>query len=193
MKKIVALLGSPRAGSNSALIVQKVIDAAAAAGEVTSESFELYKIDFSGCIACMGCKKSAEECVLRDDLTHALRAIREADVFILASPVYFGQITGPVKCAIDRMYSLMAPTYLSGGPVSRLAPGKQCVIVLTQGAPDENAFADVFPQLSHFLGPQWFGFDMHLLRGVGLSMPGAAADNAALMAQAEELGKQLMA
>ncbi len=191
MKKIVALLGSPRKGSNSALIAQRVMDAAAAEG-AQCEMFQLYDLNYSGCIACMGCKKAADECVLQDDLTHVLRTIREADVLIIASPVYFGQITGPLKCAMDRMYSLMAPTYLSGGPISRLDPGKACVIVLTQGAPDPAVFADIYPGLAHFLGPQWFGYDMHLLRGVGLAMPGAAAENAELMAEAEELGRKLM-
>jgi multimeric flavodoxin WrbA len=147
---------------------------------------------YSGCIACMGCKKTSEECVLRDDLTDALRAMREADILIIASPVYFGQITGPLKCAMDRMYSHMAPTYLSGGPISRLAPGKHCLIVLTQGAPDPNAFADVFPGLAHFLGPDWFGYHMHLLRAVGMAAPGAAAEDAELMAQAEALAQELV-
>jgi len=192
MKKIVALLGSPRAGSNSALIAQKIMDTAAPLG-AESQAFALYQMDYSGCIACMACKKTTEECVLRDDLTAALRAIREADILIIASPVYFGQITGPTKSALDRLYSLMAPTYLSGGPISRLAPGKQCVIVLTQGAPDAEAFAGIYPGLAHFLGPDWFGYEMHLLRGIGLGVPGAAAEDAALMGQAEALAQQLMA
>ena len=191
MKKIVALLGSPRKGSNSSLIAQKIIDSAAALG-AESEVYTLYPLEYSGCIACMACKKTAEECVLRDDLTTPLHAIRDAVVLIIASPVYFAHITGPLKCALDRMYSLMAPTYLSGGPISRLAPGKQCVIVLTQGAGDPEAFSNIFPALSQFLGPQWFGYEMHLIRGIGLGAPGAAAENAGLMAEAEALGKKLM-
>jgi multimeric flavodoxin WrbA len=192
MKKIVALLGSPRTGSNSALIAQKIMDTAAGLG-AESQAFTLYKMDYSGCIACMGCKKTAEECVLRDDLTQALHAIRDADVLIVASPVYFAHITGPLKSALDRLYSLMAPTYLSGGPISRLAPGKQCVVVLTQGADDPDAFANIFPTLAQFLGPNWFGYEMHLIRGLGLGLPGAVAEKTELMGQAEELAKQLMA
>ncbi len=192
MKKIVALLGSPRTGSNSALIAERIIASASALG-ATSETFALYKLNYSGCVACMGCKKSSDECVLRDDLTHALRAIREADILILATPVYFGQITGPMKCAIDRMYSFVPPEYLTGGSKTRLAPGKHCVFITTQGAPDPAAFADLTAIYEMFFGPGWFGFETHVLRGLGLSAPGAAAENAALMQQAEELGKQLMA
>jgi len=192
MKKIVALLGSPRKESNSAAIAQRIMDAAAALG-ATSETYSLYKLDYSGCIACMGCKTTADECVLRDDLTTALRAIRAADVLLIASPVYFAHITGPLKSALDRLYSLMAPTYLSGGPISRLDPGKKCAIVLTQGSGDPETFSNIFPTLSQFLGPHWFGYEMHLVRGIGMAAPGAAAENAELMGEAEDLAKTLMA
>jgi len=192
MKKIACLLGSPRQNGNSQLIARKITETAEALG-ATAEFFPLYELNYDGCIACMACKKTSEECVLRDDLTAVLRAIREADILIVASPVYFAHITGPLKSALDRMYSLMAPTYLSGGPISRLAPGKQCAIVLTQGAPDLDAFANVFPTLAQFLGPDWFGYQMHLVRGAGLGVPGVAAEHADLMQQAEELGRKLMA
>jgi hypothetical protein len=66
------------------------------------------------------------------------------------------------------------------------------VFILTQGAPDAEAFADVFKPYEGFFGPQWFGYEMHLIRGVGLSVPGAAADDAALMEKATELAKELM-
>jgi multimeric flavodoxin WrbA len=191
MKKIVCLLGSPRAKSNSEIIARAITASAGELG-VTAEFFPLYKLNYSGCIACMGCKKTSDECVLRDDLTEVLRAVRAADILIVASPVYFAGLPGPLKSAIDRMYSFLNPTYLQGVDISRLAPGKKCVFILTQGAPDKEAFADVFAPYEGFFGPHWFGYEMHLLRGVGLSVPGAAADDATLMDTAARLGKQLM-
>jgi len=192
MKKIVALLGSPRKESNSAALAHKIMDTAAVLG-AESETYNLYQLDYSGCIACMGCKKTADECVLRDDLTTALRAIRAADILLIASPVYFAGLPGPLKCAVDRMYSFLNPTYLQGKDVSRLAPGKKCAFIITQGAPDASAFADLFTPYEHFFGPEWFGFEMHLLRGIGMSAPNAATEDAELMQQAEELAKTLMA
>ena len=90
------------------------------------------------------------------------------------------------------MYSFLTPTYISGENVSRLAPGKHCVFILTQGSPDEQAFAELFAPYERFFGPDWFGYHMHLLRGVGLSKPTDAGECEALMEQAEELGKALM-
>jgi multimeric flavodoxin WrbA len=191
MKKIACLLGSPRQNGNSQLLAQKISDAAVALG-ATAEFFPLYKLKYSGCVACLGCKKTSDECVLRDDLTQLLRAVREADVLIIASPVYFAGLPGPLKSVIDRMYSYLNPTYLQGTDVTRLAPGKKCVFILTQGAPDAQAFAEVFEPYERFFGPDWFGYEMHLIRGIGLSVPGAAGEDAALMQQAEDLGRKLM-
>lgn len=192
MKKIACLLGSPRQNGNSQLLARKIAETAEALG-ATTEYFPLYKLNFSGCLACLGCKKTSDECVLRDDLTDVLRKVQEADLLIVASPVYFAGLPGPLKSAIDRMYSYLNPTYLQGKDVTRLAPGKQCVFILTQGAPDLAAFAELFGPYESFFGPGWFGYEMHLLRAVGMSVPGAAGEDAALMAQAEELGKKLMA
>lgn len=191
MKKICCLLGSPRSGGNSETIARKIIETAEALG-ATSEVFRLYQMDFRGCIACLGCKRTSEECVLRDDLTEALRSMRQADILIMASPVYFAALTGPLKCAIDRMYSHVAPTYLSGGPITRLDPGKKCAFVLTQGAADVEAFANLYPSCEGFFGPQWFGYEMHLIHGCGLSLPTDAGESVELMQQAEALGRKLM-
>jgi multimeric flavodoxin WrbA len=191
MKKIACLLGSPRLRSNSEIMARAITASAEGLG-ATAEFFPLYKLNYSGCIACMGCKRGSEECVLRDDLTEVLRQVREADILIVASPLYFAGLPGPLKSVIDRMYSYLNPTYLQGVDVSRLAPGKKCAFILTQGSADAEAFADVFTPYESFLGPNWFGYEMHLLRGLGLSVPGAAAEDAALMEAAAELGKQLM-
>jgi multimeric flavodoxin WrbA len=192
MKKIVAIVGSPRLNGNSATLARKVMDTAETLG-ASSQTFNLYTLEFRGCVACMACKQKADECVLCDDLTDALEAVREADILILASPVYFGDVTGEMKCFIDRMYSLMTPEYLTGGNPSRLAPGKKCLMILTQGYPGEERFGEAYGRYAQFLGPGWFGYEMHQLRGLGLRMPDDAAANVELLAQAEALGRQLMA
>lgn len=189
MTKVAVVLGSPRNPGNSQTIAARIASVAEQAGAQV-QTFDLYRMKFHGCIACMGCKTHADECVLKDDLTLALRAMHEADVLIMASPVYFGEVTGELKRCIDRMYSLMPPDYLNGNP-TRLSPGKKCVFVLTQGSPSEEAFGGVFERYATFFGPSWFGYEMHLIRGIGLRMPTDAAGSEALMAEAEALGRKL--
>jgi len=191
MKKIVCISGSPRKDSNSLAIAQRVMDAAGELG-AESQTFRLFDIAFDDCIACMGCKTGAEECVHQDGLTPVLEAVREADILILASPIYFAQVTGKLKCFLDRMYSFIKPNFHAIPDPSRLAPGKKCVMILTQGNPDRELFAGVFDTYAHGLGPHFIGYEMHLLRGLGLGVGGAARGDAELMAKAEALGRQLV-
>ncbi|MEN6544657.1 MAG: flavodoxin family protein [Armatimonadia bacterium] len=190
MKKIACLLGSPRSGGNSETIARKIIETAEAQG-ASASIFALCKMDFKGCCACLACKKGLDECAVQDDLTEALDAIREADILIIASPVYFGQLTGVMKMAVDRMYSFVDVGYLTGGNRTRLAKGKKCAFILTQGAP-EDVFPHAYTDYADFFGPDWFGYEMHLIRGLGLNKPTDAGENADLMKQAEELGRKVM-
>lgn len=191
MKKIVCIVGSPRKMGGCQTLARKVLETCEALG-AEAQTYSVYEMDFRGCVACMACKRGSEECVLRDDLTPALRAIKEADILILASPIYFGDVTGEFKKAIDRLYSLMTPEYLTGGNPSRLAPGKKCLLITTQGYPGEDRFGGPIETYGGFLGPGWFGYEMHFLRGLGLSAPTDAGESVALMQQAEELGRKLM-
>ena len=192
MSKVVCVLGSPRPEGNSATLAMRVAEAARAGGAEV-RAFRLYELQFRGCIACMACKKGAERCVIQDDLTPVLEAVREADLLVLASPIYFGQVTGEFKSFLDRTYSFLTPEYITSTTNrSRLTPGRKCVMVLTQGNPDAEQFAGVYPPYATFWGPDWLGYDVHLLRGLGMRAPTDAAGNEALLQEAEELGRRLM-
>lgn len=188
MKKVVALLGSPRRGGNSETISDRILETAASLGAATSR-FALNELSFKGCQACMGCKTGSEKCVIKDDLAQVLDAVSEADVLIMASPIYFGELNGQLKSALDRMYAFLTPDYMTNPNPSRLSPGKKCVFVLTQGNPDESLF-DVYPGYERFF--KWFGYEMHVIRGLGLRMKTDAAEKTDLMKQAEDLGRKLM-
>lgn len=188
MKKFVCLLGSPRAGANSETICDRILDTAKRKGAETRK-VSLNSLSFKGCQACMACKKDADKCVVNDDLAEVLQAVSEADVLLMASPIYFGQVTGQLKCAIDRMYSFLKPDYMTNPAPSRLGPGKKCVFVLTQGNPDSAAF-DIYPDYERFF--KWFGYEMHVIRGTGLRAPTDAAAKPELMAQAERLAEELL-
>jgi len=186
---IVSLFGSPRQGGNSETIARRIMNVATEKGAET-QSFYLHLLNFKGCYACMGCKRGSEKCVIKDDLAKVLDAVIESDVTILATPVYFGEMTGQMKCYFDRTYSFMTPDYLTNPSPTRLAPGKKCVFVQTQGNPTKEMFADIYPQYERFL--KWQGFETLLIRGVGLFAPEDAGNNVELMQQAEDIAERLM-
>jgi multimeric flavodoxin WrbA len=186
--KIVTLLGSPRVQGNSTAIAGHFQVTAANLG-ADIRTFELNRLTYRGCQGCCACKMSLDHCILNDDLTEVLTAVSEADMVVLASPVYYGDITAQLKGFIDRTYSYLKPDYLTNPNPSRLSP-KKLVFVLTQGHPDETLFADIFPRYEGFL--KWLGFsEAHLLRvcGVGPSTVDSVPD--VTLIQAEELARQL--
>ena len=45
-------------------------------------------------------------CILRDDMANILNLYQKADVFVLATPVYFYGISARMKTSIDRIYPI---------------------------------------------------------------------------------------
>ena len=68
------------------------------------QTFALNKLACRGCQALVY-KTKLDRCVLDDDLTRMLDAVRGADLLVMATPVYFGDITSQFKGFVDRMYS----------------------------------------------------------------------------------------
>jgi multimeric flavodoxin WrbA len=164
--KIVCLKGSPRKEGNSSTIAEHFLAAAAGAGAETV-SFELNSLKYRGCQGCYACKKTLDRCILEDDLTEVLEAVREADMMVLASPVYYGDVSGQLKCFIDRTFSYLTPDYVTSKNPSRLPPGKGLVFILTQGNPDPKLFDDIHPRYEKFL--KWYGFaESRLIRACGI-------------------------
>jgi multimeric flavodoxin WrbA len=188
MKSVVCVMGSPRSDGNSAAIADVIMNTAKGLGALTTK-FVLNDLVFRGCQACMACKTGAEKCIVNDDLAQVLDAVQEADVLVMTSPIYFGQISGQLKCFIDRTYSYLKPDYMTNQKPSRLGPGKKCIFVLTQGSPDEKSY-DVYPSYAGFL--KWFGYDCHVVRGIGLRAKTDASGQHELMKKAEEVAKEVL-
>jgi len=122
--KVIGFNGSPRRHQNTATLLGKALAGAASIGAET-ELVHLYDLHFKGCISCFACKtrkgRSYGTCALRDDLTPLLEKTREADAFILGSPVYFASVTGEMKSFLER---LMFPYLVYDGSYSSLFPKK---------------------------------------------------------------------
>ena len=79
------------------------------------------------------CKTVSDRCGQTDDLTEVLQAIRESDIVLLSSPVYFTDVTGQLKMCLDRWFSFFVPDYANASKKSRLESGKVMVLMQTQG------------------------------------------------------------
>ena len=128
---IVCLLGSPRAKSNSSSIAKRFIVTAEELGAKV-KTYTLNGLKYSGCQGCMMCKTKLEKCVLEDDLEEVLDAVQQADILLMASPVYYGDISSQLKGFIDRTFSYLKPDFMTNpNPfafITNLTAGSACYV-----------------------------------------------------------------
>lgn len=187
--KIVCLHGSPRAKGNSSALAKRFCDKAKALGAKV-QAFSLNKLTFRGCQACMACKTGSETCVLKDDLAKVLEAVGRCDILVMASPIYYGDISSQLKAFVDRTFSFLSADYTTNPHPSRLAPGKKLVFMLTQGQPDETQFDDVFPRYEAFF--RWYGFETYLIRACGVMAIGDIEAHREALALADKMAKKIV-
>ena len=186
---IVCLYGSPRVKGNSAAIAKKFCETAINKGAAV-QSWVLNKLNFRGCQACYGCKEKSDKCVINDDLSEVLDAVRNCDILVLASPVYYGDVSSQLKAFIDRNYSFLVPDYVTADKIHRLEGNKTLVMILTQGSPDQEAFKAIFPKYSTFY--KWMGFEKsELIHACGVMEPSDLRRRQDIFKQAEQLAEKL--
>lgn len=87
-KKIIILNGSPRPKGNTAALIHSFTEGAKAAGHNVTR-FDLQKMDIHPCLGCCSGGKDPESpCTQKDDMLKIYPAYKEADIVVLASPLY---------------------------------------------------------------------------------------------------------
>ena len=101
--KIAAFVSSSSHHGNTATAVQKFLEGARAAGAET-EIYYLNDYTLKPCRGCRVCEKTHKCTIQGDDVEILQRALREADAYVLATPTYYGDVTGAFKVFVDRCY-----------------------------------------------------------------------------------------
>jgi multimeric flavodoxin WrbA len=105
--QVLAINGSARKSGNSATMLKHAVRGAKDAGAKT-ELVHLYELTYRGCTGCESCKllggKSFGRCARRDDLTPILTKAIESDVLLMASPIYFNDVTGELRSFLERFW-----------------------------------------------------------------------------------------
>lgn len=99
-KQILVLSGSPRKGGNSDTLCDQFMKGAGEAGH-KCEKIYVHSLKIGYCTACYACRDTSV-CFQKDDMTELLDKMVNADVIILATPVYFYSMDGQMKVMIDR-------------------------------------------------------------------------------------------
>lgn len=128
--KIFAIVGSHKKNGATASAVKKEIDAVFQEGDEVKIIYPS-AMNIHYCTGCDYCRK-VEGCSQKDDMASVIQDIYDADLVIIGSPIYFGEISGQLKTLIDRLH----PGYRKRGD-SRFK-GKKLIRVFTQGSPCER-------------------------------------------------------
>ncbi len=135
--KIAVLNGSPRPNGKTAALTAAFKEGAESAGHQVTV-LQVGTMQIGGCKGCEYCHtKGGGACVQKDDMEKVYPVLAEADMAVLASPVYYFAMTGQMQSAISRFYAVKAPA------------ARKYALLLTSGSP--NVYAAIEAQYRGFL------------------------------------------
>ncbi|TEU18523.1 MAG: flavodoxin family protein [Anaerolineales bacterium] len=101
-KRMLGIVGSPRRGGNTEILVDEVLRGAEEAGALV-EKVILSELDIAPCRACDTCRKTGQ-CAQRDDMPALLEKMERSQAWVLGTPVYWWGPTAQFKAFLDRWY-----------------------------------------------------------------------------------------
>jgi len=122
--KVIAIIGSPRRGGNTDLLVDQILRGSTSRGSI-AEKVWLYDIDIEPCIDCRRCKRGDHSCAIVDGMKGLYPKMEEADVIVFGTPIYWYGPTGKMKLFIDRLRPYIASGKLSGKAGFVVAPSEE--------------------------------------------------------------------
>ncbi len=150
-KKIYILNGSPRKDWNTGKMCKSFAKGVEDSGDF-AEIINLYDVDFKGCRSCFACKlkrgKNYGKCAYPDELKQVLEKITYGDGIVLASPIYFGEVTGVMKSFIERLFF---PFFKYDANYTTIPPKKLKTAVIYTMNVDEKIFEENY--LANGAGP----------------------------------------
>ncbi len=106
MKKVMIISTSLRNNANSEILAHETERGARDSGhEVEFVTLKDKEINF--CRGCLACQKLGK-CVIDDDANEITLKMKDADVIVWATPIYYYEMSGQMKTLIDRANSLFA-------------------------------------------------------------------------------------
>jgi multimeric flavodoxin WrbA len=186
---VLGILGSPRARSNTGVLLARVLAGAQGAG-ARSQLVNLRELSYTSCRHCGGCERTGR-CVVRDDATIIYETVLAAQHLVLASPIHFAGVSAEMKTMIDRGQCCWVATYRLKRPVSTVRGERRGVFVATCGGSDTRVFEYAKPTVRAFLNSTGFRYWGELFEADTDHTP-PVSGRANLLARAEELGRSLL-
>ena len=178
MKKVLILEGSPRRSGNSSILSNEFARGAEEAG-CSVEKLRVAGKKIAGCLGCNACYRNGGTCIQKDDMAEVRAKMLEADVIVLASPIYFYSMTSQMKAVIDRSYAFY-----------QQLEGKTFYFIISCGATDASYTETMLSALRGFTCCIPNAKEAGAVLGIGAMEAGEIRESAA-MAEAYQLGRSI--
>jgi multimeric flavodoxin WrbA len=180
-KKVIGIVGSPRQGGNTDILVDEVLAGAREAG-ARVEKVILSDLTIGYCQGCNRCRE-AGKCHQEDDMPLLLQKMQASDVWVLGTPVYWWGPTAQFKTFLDRWYG--------AGKIVRFRD-KQVILAIPLGDTNNET-------ASHLLGMLQDSFDYLKMKifasivALGAYQLGAVLEQRSVMNTARNAGRDIIA
>lgn len=179
MKKVLIISTSPRKGGNSEILADEFAAGAREAGH-NVEKICLHDKTINFCKGCLACQKTLH-CVIHDDANAIVQKMKDADVLVFATPIYYYEMCGQMKTMLDRANPLFPSDYAF-----------RDIYLLASAADDEESAADgavngLKGWIACFEKAQLKG----VIRGVGATNPGDIRKRSSRLEEARTMGKNV--
>lgn len=148
MKKVLALMGSPRIKKNTDILLDWVLKGAEDKGHEINKIY----IQEENILPCRGCNYcgSTGKCVIKDDMEKLYNKFDNGDIFILASPLYFNSVSGITKNLIDRCQKYWSIKYKLGEDYKRHFERKGIFLAVGGAKYSHDHFSHAIPTIDLF-------------------------------------------
>ncbi len=178
-KKVLIISTSLRADANSEILAHETERGAKESGH-NVEFLSLKDKDIKFCKGCLACQKLGH-CVIEDDANMITEKMKNADVIVWATPVYYYEMSGQMKTLIDRANSLFA----TGHKFSEI------YVITTSANTSDNVVQTVLNGVNGWIAcfnnVKLCGY----VNGAGLEAPNDAKSNKTLLEKAYTMGKNM--
>jgi multimeric flavodoxin WrbA len=185
--KVLGILGSPRVGGNSDVLLDQSLGGARGAGAEV-EKVVLSQKKISGCLNCEKCNETGL-CVIKDDMLDIHQEILKADAVIHSVPVYFWSMTAQMKAYLDRWCAFFDADWNWHKAYEPMMKGKRIALITLCGDPDVST-AD--PIVHSFRSTCSFtGMKLFEVVQASASGKGEISKNEKVMKEAYDLGRRI--
>jgi NAD(P)H-dependent FMN reductase len=183
--RVLGIVGSPRRGGNTDILVDEILKGAREAGAETDKVL-LAELDVAPCQACYACR-STGECVIRDDMCSLAEKMKASRVWVIGTPVYWWGPSAQMKTFVDRWFALAG-----GAGHPEMFEGRRVILAVPMGDTDAGTGRHVVGMFTDALEYVKASLVASLL-APGAYEPGDVRKNQEILKRARQAGHDAVA